>query len=127
MLVRLRQSNLRWRIYQRVLVQENRWLAQRRGETGQLLDLGKGQLVPFASLAEEIIDMVREDAEALGCLQEVEHARTILQRGTSAHRQLSVFHAAREEGADERQALNAVVDHILAETVADLPGGGPGD
>lgn len=121
-LVRLRQQNLRWRVYPRVMVRENRWLAQRWGETGRLLDLGRGELVPFPALLEEIIDMVSEDAEALGCLAEVKHARTILTRGTSATRQLSVYNAARSDGASEAEALQAVVDHILDETVADLPG-----
>ena len=120
-LVRLRRQNLKWRDYPRVMVRENRWLAQRWGETGRLLDLGKGELVPFPALLEEIIDIVREDAEALDCVAEVEHARTILARGTSATRQLSVYDAAIAEGADEEAALRAVVDHILAETVADLP------
>jgi carboxylate-amine ligase len=122
MLVRLRRQNLRWRIYPRVMVLENRWLAQRWGETGRLLDLGKGQQVPYATLLEEIISMIREDAEALDCVEEVEHARTILSRGTSATRQLATYDRAIADGADNEQALREVVDHILAETVADLPG-----
>ncbi len=121
MLVRLRMSNLRWRIYQRVMVRENRWLAQRWGETGKLLDLGKGELVPYADLLDEIIDLVSEDAEVLGCTEEILHARTILSRGTSATRQLQVYRDARDAGDDEQQALRAVVDHILEGTVADLP------
>ena len=64
---------------------------------------------------------VREDAEELGCLEEILHARTILSRGTSATRQLQVYRVAREAGRDEQDALRAVVDHILEETVADLP------
>jgi carboxylate-amine ligase len=122
MLVRLRQQNLRWRVYPRVMVRENRWLAQRWGETGRLIDLGKSELVPFPSLLEEIISLVSEDAEALGCLQEVQNARTILSRGTSATRQLAAYEAALTKGADEQEALRAVVDHILADTVADIPG-----
>lgn len=121
MLVRLRMRNLRWRVYQRVMVRENRWLAQRWGETGKLLDLGKGELVPYSDLLDEIIALVSEDAEALGCTEEVLHARTILSRGTSATRQLQVYRDAREAGDDEQQALQAVVDHILEGTVADLP------
>ena len=30
--------------------------------------------------------LVAEDAEVLGCRREIEHIRTILSRGTSAHR-----------------------------------------
>jgi carboxylate-amine ligase len=120
-LVRLRKENLKWREYPRVMMLENRWLAQRWGERGRLLDLGKEALVPYHSLLEEIIELVREDAEALDCVAEVEHARTILTRGTSATRQLGIYDAATENGADAREALSKVVDHVLAETVADLP------
>ena len=120
-LVRLRRQNLKWREYPRVMVRENRWLAQRWGESGRLVDLGKGEQVPYATLLEEIITIVREDAEALDCVAEIEHARTILARGTSATRQLDVYDTAIADGADEATALRAVVDLILAETVADLP------
>lgn len=120
-LVRLRRQNLKWREYPRVMLRENRWLAQRWGETGRLVDLGKGALVPFPALLEEIIEMVREDAEALDCVPELEHARTILSRGTSASGQIRVYDTAINNGADETEALREVVDHILAETVADLP------
>jgi hypothetical protein len=33
-----------------------------------------------------IIALVGPDADALGCRAEIEHARTIRERGTSAHR-----------------------------------------
>jgi carboxylate-amine ligase len=120
-LLRLRRQNLKWRDYPQVMVRENRWLAQRWGETGRLVDLGKGELVPYPALLEEIISIVREDAEALDCVAEVEHARTILARGTSATCQLRVYDTAIASGADATEALRCVVDHILAETVADLP------
>jgi|GEM_PF-6250047 len=45
---------------------------------------------------------------------EVEHLRDITRRGTSTHRQLAVYHAARDKGADEAEALRAVV-HMLRE------------
>ena len=121
-MVRLRQQNLRWRLYPRVMVRENRWLAQRWGETGRLVDLGKGELVPFPSLLEEIISVVSEDAEALGCLKEVQHARTIFARGTSASRQLAVYDGAMAQGASEQEALRTVVDRVLEDTEADIPG-----
>ena len=52
----------------------------------------------------------------LGCLREVEYARTILERGTSAHRQIRTYNAARAAGASEREALLAVVDFLTRET-----------
>ena len=121
MLARMRQKNLRWRIYQRIMLEENRWRAQRYGCTNSMIDLGRGECLPFGSLMEEIIEMVAEDATALGCMKEVAHARTILKRGTSACRQLDTFANAKKEGADDATALVAVVDMLVTETAADLP------
>ena len=121
MLARMRQKNLRWRIYQRIMLEENRWRAQRYGCTNSMIDLGRGECLPFGSLMEEIIEMVAEDATALGCMKEVAHARTILKRGTSACRQLDAFVNAKKEGADDATALIAVVDMLVTETAADLP------
>jgi carboxylate-amine ligase len=67
-------------------------------------------------MVEELIALVREDAEALGCVREIEYARTILERGTSAHRQIRTYNGAREAGASEREALLAVVDCLVRET-----------
>ena len=46
---------------------------------------------------------MRVEAERLGCLDEVLHARHIAVRGTSADRQLAVYEQARADGASERR------------------------
>lgn len=120
MLYRLRRANQSWRTYPVFLLEENRWRAQRYGVEGSLFDFGKGTLVPYRDLLEEILTLVAEDAHALGCSNEIAHARTIVAGGTSADRQLDVFRRARAAGASESDALKAVVDHLVAETVADL-------
>jgi carboxylate-amine ligase len=120
MLYRLRRNNQRWRIYADMLVNENRWRAMRYSFDEGLLDFAKGELVPFGDLLNELLELVHEDAEALGCTAEVAHARAILQRGTSAHRQVKVFTDARSRGATEREALNAVVDWLIRETASGL-------
>ncbi len=117
---RMRRRNQQWRHYADLLINENRWRAARYGADAGLLDLGRGELVPFALLLEELIELVREDAAALGCLAEVEHARVILARGTSAHRQLAVHAAALADGASEHEALVAVVDWLVTDTVRGL-------
>ena len=71
----------------------------------RLFDLGKGELVPFRDLVEELLAMLREDAEALGCPAEIEHARVILARGTSADRQVAHFAERLKAGASRQQAL----------------------
>ena len=120
MLFRLRHGNQQWRTYPHMLLTENRWRAMRYGTDEGLLDLARGELVPFPELLEEMITLLREDALALGCLAELEHARTILQRGTSAHRQMRVYNEAKARGASEREALVAVVDWLIQETAAGL-------
>lgn len=120
MLWRLRSANQRWREYPPLLIAENRWRAMRYGCEEKLLDLARGELVDYRSLLEELIALVRPDAEALGCLAEVEHSRTIVERGTSAQRQLACYHQARERGATEREALRAVVAWLQRETAAGL-------
>lgn len=121
MLARYKKRNMRWRIYPRIMLEENRWRAQRYGCTKSMIDLGRGECVPFGSLIEEIIEIIAEDATALGCLQETQHARTILNRGTSACRQIEAFQKTLEAGADNEEALQAVVDFLVSETAADLP------
>jgi carboxylate-amine ligase len=117
-LYRLRLDNQRWRRYNTMLLNENRWRAMRYGIDEGLLDLAKSEIVPFAELLEEILQLIDEDAAALNCTREVEHARLILQRGTSAHRQLAVFHAKLAAGGDELAAGRAVVQHLIEETAA---------
>jgi carboxylate-amine ligase len=120
MLYRLRRANQSWRRYPNVLISENRWRAMRYSFNEKLLDLAKDELVPFSDLLEELLVLLREDGEALGCTKELEHARTILSRGTSAHRQVAIFEKARAQGASEREALKAVVDFLIRETAAGL-------
>jgi carboxylate-amine ligase len=115
-LYRLRCANQSWRLYPNVLIAENRWRAMRYSFDERLLDLARGELVPFPQMADELIAIVAEDAAALGCVREVEHIRNILARGTSAHRQIAVHGRARSEGASEREALQAVVDFLVRET-----------
>jgi carboxylate-amine ligase len=120
MLYRLRQRNQRWRIYNRMLINENRWRALRYGFDEGLLDLVKGEVVPFAELLEEIIELIAEDAAALGCEQEIAHLRKIMERGTSAHRQIAIMEGALADGASEQDALAAVVRFLVEETAANL-------
>lgn len=117
MVWRLKRRNQRWRDYPRSLIAENRWQAQRHGTSGKLIDFGIGKAVPFRDLVEEMIDLVSQDAVALGCSSEVERARAIVVEGTSADRQIAVFEEALAGGADEAAALVAVVDHLVAETL----------
>ena len=117
MLYRLRVDNQRWRAYPRMLIAENRWRAQRYGIDKGLIDFGRGAVVDYRELVEEMIELCAEDAEALQCAAEIEHARRILERGTSAHWQVRAYRDALAGGASEREALEAVVDVLVEETM----------
>ena len=117
LLHRLRLSNQRWRQYSTWLLEENRWRAHRYGIDSGLIDFGRGSIVPYVELLKEILDLIKEDAEALDCVAEVKHARTIIRRGTSAHRQLKVYYRALERGQSRQAALTKVVDWLRKETL----------
>ena len=110
MLWRLKSENQRWRRYAAMLINENRWLAQRYGYAKGLVDFGKGHIVPYADLLEEILVLITPDTAHFGCQAEVAHARTILKRGTSAHWQLATFERLRDLLA--RHAGNLSLIHI---------------
>jgi carboxylate-amine ligase len=116
MLWRLRMRNQRWRLYTPMLIRENRWRAMRYSFDEGLIDLAKGEVVPFDVLLEELLSLIAEDARALGCEKEVKGVHDILTRGTSAHRQLKDYELERASGANNEEALKAVVDTLIADT-----------
>ncbi len=116
MLYRLKLQNQRWRIYSPMLLEENRWRAQRYGLDEGLVDFGKGAVVPFGLLLDEITGLIAEDAEALGCTAQITHLKTIRERGTGAHRQLAAYAESLAAGATPDAALAAVVDRLIIET-----------
>lgn len=120
MLWRLRTHNQRWRQYAAMLISENVWRASRYGVGGSLMDYGIGELVPFRDLVEEIIERTAEDAAALGCVDEVAHAREIVERGTSAERQIAVYEQAVGAGASADEAARVLVDYLLTDTLYGL-------
>lgn len=117
MLFRLRQNNQRWRVYAQMLVRENRWRAMRYSFDEGMIDLAKSEIVPFEDLVQELMGYVAEDAEALGCVEEIERLPKILAEGTSAHQQLAIYGKALADGATPHDALKGVVDWLIEETV----------
>ncbi len=101
----------------RAIVVENKWRAQRYGVTGTFVDEEQGSVAVTEQL-DQVIEEVRRDAEALGCLAEVEHCRAIAGSGTSADAQLAVFEEAHEAGhPGELDPLRAVTDWIAEATL----------
>lgn len=123
MLWRLRLGNAAWRPYRNLLIEENRWRAQRFGFDEGLADFGRGEIRPFAELLEELIEMLLPDARHFGCVAELEAARGVLARGASAQRQVAVYRQALADGADETEALRRVVMWLIDETQAGVDSG----
>ncbi|MBA2503277.1 MAG: carboxylate-amine ligase [Pyrinomonadaceae bacterium] len=110
---RLIDRNLGFRLYRRMLIQENKWRAVRYGLEGKLIDFGKQQEVPVRDLIYELLEFVDDVLDDLGSRKEVEHVHTILARGTSADQQLKVF----QETGD----LHAVVNMLIERTMENVP------
>jgi carboxylate-amine ligase len=103
----------------RAVAKENKWRVQRFGLQAELIDpFREKAAIDAASAARRLVDMLRRQAAALDCLGEIEHVETILKRGTSADRQLAVYEAARNEGCDDRTALNRDSAWLQEETLA---------
>ena len=100
----------------RAVAGENMWRAQRDGVGAQFVR-EDGEAIAYPELLAEVLALVADDADALGCHRELERARTIATEGTSADRQLAIFADERARGSDE-DALRAVVDWMADATAA---------
>ena len=99
----------------RGIIEENKWRAQRYGCHGSLIDVGSGEAVSVANALHEVLDLVAGDAEVLDCVAEIEAARGIPERGTSADGQLALYSASLSQGNPPGVALQNVLNW-LAET-----------
>ena len=117
MVHRLRRENQKWRVYSKMLINENRWRAQRYGMEKGLVDFGKSKLVPYKHLIDELIELIKEDASELGCIQEVQNIKNIYNAGTSADKQIKIFKNEIKKSGDTKLALENVVKFLIKDTV----------
>jgi carboxylate-amine ligase len=108
------EKNLGFRLYRRLLLQENKWRAVRYGLDGMMIDFGKQKEVPTRDLIHELLDFVDDVVDPLGSRKEIEHIYKIMERGTSADEQLEVYNSSNND-------LNAVVDKLIELTVENVP------
>jgi carboxylate-amine ligase len=101
----------------RALVVENKWRAQRYGVHGTFVDISGNGAISVADLLEQVLEDVHRDAEVLGCVDEIEHCRSIVGSGTSADTQLAVFERAQGHNEDRTHALRAVTDWLAEATL----------
>jgi carboxylate-amine ligase len=112
-LYRLRERNLGFRVYNRALIQENKWRAMRYGIDGKLIDFGKRAEVPMRELALELLEFVDDVVDDLGSRDAVNYVHQILAQGSGADRQLTVY---RQTGDMRR-----VVEFLIHETMRGVP------
>ncbi len=105
---KLIRMNLGFRLYRRVLIEENKWRAARYGISGKLIDFGKQEEVDTVSLIGELFEFVDDVLDELGSREEIGYVNEILRMGTGADRQLEAWHQSYD--------LRSVVDFIIDET-----------
>jgi glutamate---cysteine ligase / carboxylate-amine ligase len=104
--------------YPLLLLNENRWRAQRYGLEGGFVDPQRCEVVESGRWVSDVLGMVAEDAEFFASQPEMHHTRTLLVRGTSADRQLALYWQELDRGERPGDALRAVVDAFIAETLS---------
>jgi carboxylate-amine ligase len=104
---KLRKENMNFMIYQRSLINENKWRASRYGIDGTLIDFGKETEVNTRSLIYELLDFVDDVVDDLGSRHFIEQVEKVFATGTGADRQLAVY--------EQTGSLVKVVDHIHEE------------
>ncbi|HNP20439.1 MAG TPA: carboxylate-amine ligase [Panacibacter sp.] len=103
-LYKLRSQNMNFMMYQRALLNENKWRASRYGIDGTLIDFGKESEVNTRVLIYELLDFVDDVVDSLGSRHAINLVQKILDNGTGADRQLAVF--------EQTGKLTSVVDYI---------------
>lgn len=102
----------------RLLIEENRWQAKRHGIAAQFIDeFGSGERLAFADRLEQLLALIAEDVAHFGCEDAIEHARLILERGTSADLQVAEFKRARDQGATRPEACREVARWLAAHSL----------
>ncbi len=109
---KLRSQNLNFIIYQRALINENKWRASRYGIDGRLIDFGKEEEVNTRVLIYELLDFVDDVVDHLGSRHAVNIVGKILDQGTGADRQLKIY--------EQTNSLTSVVDYIHSQFLEGL-------
>ena len=105
-----------WTPFTRRLIDENRWRAKRFGVEAEFLPFDGGLPQKCKAVVASLLDEVGEDARRLGCDGALARVRTLLEKGTSAHRQLAIYREAQAKRESPIKALQAVVDWLIAST-----------
>jgi carboxylate-amine ligase len=102
----------------RAITQENKWHAQRYGIGATFVEPFSRSPLTLVQWLDQVIDFIAEDADVLGCVNEIRHLHVIAAQGTSADRQIATFRKATAAGRRRLTALKEVIDWAAAETQA---------
>jgi carboxylate-amine ligase len=108
-LYKLRMQNMSFILYNRALINENKWRASRYGLDGRLIDFGIQQEKDTRALILELLEFVDDVVDELGSRHALQYVHKILEEGTGADRQLAIF--------QQTGSLEKVVDYITHETL----------
>jgi glutamate---cysteine ligase / carboxylate-amine ligase len=108
---KLRLQNMNYIQYSRALINENKWRASRYGIDGCLIDFGKEEEINTRVLIYELLDFVDDVVDHLGSRHRINYVHKILEKGTGADRQLTVY--------GETQELVQVAGYINSQFLAD--------
>lgn len=103
------------------IISENRFQAQRYGIFAFFADPSdEANRSDIDDVLTRLMHELLEDAEALNCVSDIEHARDIVKNGTSADRQLDLYRLALLNHKSTEEALRDVVDEAMRETIEDI-------
>lgn len=106
-----------WTPFTRRLIDENRWRAKRFGLDADFIVRDGADTTPCRTFVAAMLDDLADDARHFGCEAEFAQVRTILDGGTSAHRQRQVHADALARGESRARALQQVVDWLTDATL----------
>ena len=115
--VRRPRAGIRQTTHTRRIIDENRWRAKRDGLRAEFIAEASSDVLSVAQVLAAAREFVAEEAEALRCCPALDSLATILQRGTSAHRQLKIYNDARAAGASRTVALREVLGWLAEATL----------
>jgi glutamate---cysteine ligase / carboxylate-amine ligase len=88
------------------LIDDNKVRAALRGMDGMLIDFPRPEQLPATEMASNLLDELREHAQELGCENELEGVRELIEGGTGADRQLEVL----EQSGDVKELIRATCE-----------------
>ena len=99
------------------IIFENRFQAQRYGTFAFFADPYDATRADIDDVLSRLLSELHEDAEALDCVNDIEHAKDIVKNGTGADRQLDLYRLAKLNHKSSHEALCEVIDTVVQETL----------